>query len=71
MNALEMLWRAGFFRSLREESGQAMTEYASITSILTLMLLAGVFGWQGGPSLFGAMQDYVNFFFYCLDVASN
>jgi Flp pilus assembly pilin Flp len=52
-----------------EESGQAMTEYASIT---TIMLLGGIGlagSWPFTMMLFDGLQRYLDLYFYALNLA--
>ncbi len=55
---------------LRDQSGQAMTEYASITTILLLSGIAAGATWPYTRQLFGAIQIYIDFYFFCLNLAA-
>jgi Flp pilus assembly pilin Flp len=52
-----------------DESGQAMTEYASITMLFILGSIASPATWIITKKLFIALQTYVDFYYYCLNLA--
>ncbi|MGC4121587.1 MAG: hypothetical protein QM765_44820 [Myxococcales bacterium] len=54
---------------LLDESGQAMTEYASITMLFILASIASPMTWVITKKLFLALQIYIDFYYYCLNLA--
>lgn len=54
---------------LRDESGQAMAEYASITTLFWVGTLAAGLISPFSSALFAALQNYVDFYFYALNLA--
>lgn len=56
-------------RSKSALRGQATVEYAATTTILLLGALGLFAGWPFTTQLFRALQLYVDFFFYALDLA--
>ena len=54
---------------LLDESGQAMTEYASITVLFILGTIASPMTWVVTKNLFIGLQNYIDFYYYCLNLA--
>lgn len=54
---------------LRDESGQALTEYAGITTILLLGTIAAGVSWPFTRQLFNGLQAYLDLYFYALNLA--
>lgn len=54
---------------LLDESGQAATEYVSITTILLFGTLAAGAAWPYSKVVFQALQGYIDFYFYALNLA--
>ncbi len=54
---------------LLDESGQAMTEYASITVLFLLASIATPVTWTVTQKLFVGLQTYIDFYYYCLNLA--
>jgi Flp pilus assembly pilin Flp len=52
-----------------DESGQGMTEYASISTILILGSIAGATALPFVRQLFTGLQYYIDFYFFCLNIA--
>jgi len=63
------LFRSGcaFFA---DESGQAVTEYASVSFLLLASGVAMSVNWTFFKSLFVCLQTYVSFYFYALNLAA-
>ncbi len=55
------------WRSLRDESGQAMTEYIGVTTLLLFSTIAAGAAWPYAKVMFNALQTYVSFYFYALN----
>jgi hypothetical protein len=49
--------------------GQAMVEYAAVSTVLILGTLVAFAGWPFTRQLFDALQQYVDLFFFALNVA--
>jgi len=58
---LQVLWS--------DESGQGMAEYSSITAVMFLGMLATGLNWPWTQKLFQGLQTYIDFYYYCLNVA--
>ncbi len=56
-------------RLLLDESGQGMAEYASISTILIFGGIAAGAAWPYTSRLIIGLQGYINFYFYCLNLA--
>lgn len=65
---LEAKVRAVLSRLLRDESGQGMTEYATMSTVLLLGTIAAGTAWPFTKMLFIALQTYVDFYFFCLNM---
>jgi len=64
------LSRAGALkRLLLDESGQAMTEYVGVSTLLLFGSMAAGAAYPFSKLVFQALQGYVNFYFYCLNIA--
>ena len=53
----------------RRMRGQATVEYAAITTLILVGAFALGTGWPFTKALFEALQQYVDLFFYALNVA--
>lgn len=53
----------------RCQRGQAQVEYVSLTLIISLALLGATVGQPVLQAFFRALQTYVDYFFYCLNLA--
>ena len=53
----------------RDESGQAMAEYASITTIMVFGAICTGLAWPYTKFLFQSLQSYVDLYFYALNLA--
>jgi Flp pilus assembly pilin Flp len=53
----------------RHQRGQAQVEYASLTLIISLALLGATVGQPVMQALFQALQTYIDYFLYCLNLA--
>lgn len=58
---------AAVWRALCDESGQAMTEYASITVLMLFTCIAAGASFPFSKALFNALQTYISFYFYALN----
>lgn len=56
-------------RFVQDESGQAMTEYISITTLMLFGSMAAGAAWPFSKVVFQALQAYINFFYYSLNIA--
>ena len=54
---------------LLDEARQAMTEYISITTIMLFGTLAAGAAWPFSRLVFQALQAYINFYYFALNVA--
>lgn len=56
-------------RLLRDESGQAMTEYVGVTTLLLFSTIAAGSMFPVAQVVFRGLQFYIDFYFFCLNLA--
>ena len=61
--------RRGAAVGSRSARGQAATEYIGLTTILLLGSLAAFGGWPWTRLIFQALQTYIDFYLYSLNLA--
>lgn len=61
-------WRR-FRSAMADQSGQALAEYASITTIFLLGSIAAGAAWPFTKALFLGLQTYLDLYFYALNLA--